>query len=99
MNGLARERQLRERLRSQGWWVIRAAGSLGDADLVALKDGQRPRLIELKANAEGGPFKNFGPTDRAELLEAAQCAGADALLCWWPARKDPRWIGSSDWPG
>ncbi len=97
MDGIARERQLRERLRSEGWWVCRAAGSLGDADLVALRDGKRPRLYEVKATA-AGPFHSFGPEQRRELREAAEAAGGDAILCWWPSRKNPRFIPAEGWP-
>lgn len=99
MNGHDRERQLRSQLQGQGWWCVRAAGSLGDADIVALREGHTPRMLELKANLSGGPFKNFGPRDRGELLEAARVAGAEAWLVHWPARKEPRWLrGPDDWP-
>ena len=52
--GHNRERQVKAWLQGQDWWVCRAAGSLGDADLVALKPG-RVLLIEVKATA-GGPY-------------------------------------------
>src|SRR5262249_5999379 len=35
--GHNRERQVRKLLEERGWWVARAAGSLGDADLVAMR--------------------------------------------------------------
>jgi Holliday junction resolvase len=95
--GFARERQVKELLEGEDWFVTRAAGSLGDADLVALKEGRRPRLIEVKSTA-AGPFHSFGPKDRADLLFAASVAGADAELCWWPPRGKPRWFGVSEWP-
>ena len=85
-------------MRDDGWWVARAAGSLGDADIIALKAGYRPRLIESKANKAGGPYKNFGPTARSELRAAAKIAGAEAWLCYWPARATPRWIREVEWP-
>ena len=96
--GHARERQVRKVLEQRGWWVSRAAGSLGDADIIALKAGERPRLCEIKANKDGGPFKNFQPADRSELLRASEKAGADALLVYWPAHKPMRLIPSKDWP-
>lgn len=95
--GIARERAVRRLLESEGWWVCRAAGSIGDADLVALKHGHTPRLIEVKSTARG-PFHGFGPKDRAELLDAATRAGTSAELCWWPPRQQAQWIGSEHWP-
>lgn len=95
--GIQRERQVRDRLLAEDWWVCRAAGSLGDADLVALKDGRRPMLVEVKATA-AGPFHSFGPKDRADLLFAANVAGADAMLCWWAPRRKPVWLPPEQWP-
>lgn len=77
--------------------MARAAGSLGDADLVALRAGSRPMLVEVKSTA-GGPYERFGPADRAALLFAARLAGADAVLVWWPPRGQIRFIPSSEWP-
>ena len=98
--GHDRERAVKRILEGQDWWVSRAAGSLGDADLVALKAGKRPLLIECKSSsAQRGPFADFGPKDRADLLFAASIAGADATLCWWPPRGNPTWITPDCWPG
>lgn len=95
--GIARERQVKLKLEDDDWWVARAAGSLGDADLVALKVNQRSRLIEVKATIDG-PYKSFGPEDRANLSAAAKLAGAEAWLCWWPPRGTIHWIPESEWP-
>lgn len=95
--GIQRERKVRHMLESQDWWVCRAAGSLGDADLVALRLGSRPRLIEVKSTAQS-PYERFGAADRAALSAAARIANADAWLCWWPPRGKPRWIGEDEWP-
>lgn len=95
--GIARERQVRKLLEEDGWWVARAAGSLGDADLVALKATRTPRMIEVKSTSRG-PYHSFGPQDRSDLLAAAQVAGAVAELCWWPPRKKATFIQSADWP-
>ncbi len=94
--GITRERQVRQLLEARDYWVCRAAGSLGDADLVALKKGER-LLVEVKSTA-GGPYERFGPKDRADLLFAAELANADAWLCWWPPRGKRVWIHSSQWP-
>jgi Holliday junction resolvase len=95
--GHDRERAVRRLLEADDYWVCRAAGSLGDADLVALKPGRYPRLIEVKSTAQG-PYEHFGPKDRADLRFAADMAGGVAELCWWPPRGQPRWIDSSEWP-
>ncbi len=55
-------------------------------------------IIEVKSTA-AGPFHSFGPKDRADLLFAAEVAGADPWLVWWPPRRDPVWIASHNWPG
>jgi Holliday junction resolvase len=95
--GHNRERQVKDLLLGQDWWCIRAAGSMGDADVVAIKPG-RVLFIEVKANGEGGPYMNFRPKDRADLLFAAELAGAEAWLCWWPKNGKPRWLPASEWP-
>lgn len=95
--GINRERQVRDLLLSQDWWVCRAAGSLGDADLVALKAGHKPMLVEVKST-KASPWHSFGPKDRADLLFAAELAGANAVLCWWPPRQVVRWFWPAEWP-
>jgi Holliday junction resolvase len=97
--GHDRERAVKAILETEDWFVTRAAGSLGDADLVALKAGRAPLLVEVKSTARG-PFHGFGPADRAELLLAARIAGARAVLCWWPPRGTRHWFyeDQGDWP-
>lgn len=95
--GIHRERQLKALLEAEGWWVARAAGSLGDADLIALHAHRPPRLIEVKSTTRG-PFTGFGPLDRAALLLAAAQSGAEPWLVWWPSRRQPLWIPHTDWP-
>lgn len=107
--GHSRERDAKRLLHGQGWWVARAAGSLGDADLVALKAIQiepehvgltfsEARLIEVKANVDGGPYMNFRTVSRNELEGAAEQAGATAELLYWPPREDPKFISHLLWP-
>ena len=95
--GHQRERDVRRQLEEDGWVVFRAAGSLGIADLVALRDGERPRLVEVKSTAQG-PYERFGPMAREDLIYIANKAGADAWLCWWPPRRDAHWIAADRWP-
>ena len=95
--GHDRERRVKAWLEARDWLVVRAAGSLGDVDLVALRDGYTPLLVEVKSTA-GGPYERFGPAARAELLLAAEIAGARATLAWWPPRGQLKWIRSDEWP-
>jgi Holliday junction resolvase len=95
--GIERERRVRDLLQSQDWLAFRAPASLGVADVVALRLGSRPRLIEVKSTA-GGPYERFQPAARARLSAAAKLAGADALLAWWPPRGELHWIAESEWP-
>jgi hypothetical protein len=65
---------------------------------VALKSGERPHLVQVKATA-GGPFAHFGPSERAELLHVAKAAGAVAMLAWWkPYARQHEWLDESVWP-
>jgi Holliday junction resolvase len=95
--GTQRERAVRHWLEEHDYVVLRAAGSLGYADLIALRNGGRPLLIEVKATARG-PYNGFGPADRANLKAYAERAGALATLAWWPPRGKLRWIPSEEWP-
>lgn len=96
--GHARERAVRKLLEQKGWWCARGAGSLGDADVVALKAGETAMMVEVKANKDGGPFHNFRPADRTELIVAAEKAGAEAMLVYYPPHKQCRFIPTSAWP-
>ena len=84
-------------LREDEWFAFRTPASLGVCDVVAMKRGQRPRMIEVKSTTDG-PYKTFGPADRRELREAADRAGASAELCHWPPRRSPQFIPSEEWP-
>jgi Holliday junction resolvase len=98
--GIRRERQVRAVLEGEGWWVARAAGSFGDADLIALRasaDGCDVLLVEVKSDV-AGPFAHFGPDARAELIAAAVKSGARPVLAYWPPRQKLRWIAVSEWP-
>lgn len=77
------ERQVRAALRRYGWTVVRAAGSLGVADLVALRHGNTPLLVSCKLT--GLP----PPAERRALLEAATSAGARPIIA---TREHPGWV-------
>ena len=95
--GIQRERDLVNLLRQNDYFALRAPASLGVADVVALKDGRRPLMIEMKSTTRSA-FAGFPPTDRADLLFAAAVAGADAWLVYWPKRAEPQWISPAHWP-
>jgi Holliday junction resolvase len=95
--GHDRERAVRAWYSDRDWLAFRAPASLGVADVIALRDGYRPQLVEVKSTA-GGPYEHFGPADRADLRAAAKLAGADCLLAWWPPRGKLRFIPSVEWP-
>lgn len=96
--GANRERQVLELLRSEGWYAERTAGSHGEADVIALKAGHMPRLIQVKCTKS--TYAGFNHEAREELRKMAEVAGGVAELCWWPTdRKGPRFIQSDQWPG
>ena len=96
--GNGRENRVRDLMADQGWFAMCGRASAGPADVLAVKDGERPRLIQVKSTA-GGPYERFGPAERRELVEAAVTAGGIAVLAWWPPRaRAPRWIRWHDWP-
>ncbi len=95
--GTGRERMVREWYADRDWLSFRAPASLGVADVVALKAGHRPQLVEVKSTA-AGPYEHFRPADRADLKAAAELAGADATLAWWPSRGVLRFIPANEWP-
>jgi Holliday junction resolvase len=95
--GIQRERDLVNELRGQDYFALRAPASLGCADVVALRAGEMPMLIECKST-KAGPYAGFGPADRKALSFMAKLAGAEAWLYWKPKRGDAVWIPESNWP-
>lgn len=95
--GNGRERRSCALLEGDGWLVGSRRHIGGAGDLLAVKAGERPMLIEVKATL--GPYAHFGPKDRAELREAAKRAGAVAVLAWWkPRAREHRLIDEAEWP-
>lgn len=77
------ERQVRHALEAHGWVVVRAAGSLGVADLVALRYANTPLLVSCKVSGLAPP------AERAALLEAAERAGARPIVA---TREHRGWV-------
>jgi Holliday junction resolvase len=94
--GLKREGQVRKLYEAEGWICVRAAGSLGPVDLVAIRKGFKPIFNEIKATST--PWVTFGRAKRNEMLRICELAGATPMLVYWPAHKKPRWILAKDWP-
>jgi Holliday junction resolvase len=107
--GHDRERAVRDLLERDGWLVVRAAGSLGTCDLVAVPtrtgarhpahgaDGEALLLVEVKSTA-GGPYEHFTPARRRELADLAHQVWGEAWLAWWAPRRPLQWISSERWP-
>jgi len=68
------ERQTRAALEAHGWLVVRAAGSLGVADLVALRWANTPLLVSCKVGGK------IGPAERTALIDAARNSGSRPLM-------------------
>jgi len=75
------ERRVRQDFESRGWWVIRAAGSHGPADLVCLKIGEPPLLVQCKADSARHKKEGIA------LSALADSVGAEALLALRVGRK------------
>ena len=68
-------------LTGNGYILIRAAGSHGPADLVAVKPGE---TLVIQCKRDG----YVTPPERAKLILLAIWMGATPLVAWW--RKDGR---------
>lgn len=76
--GDAFERLTRQSLEGRGWLVIRSAGSLGCADLVAFRSDHQPWFISCKATKE--PY--LRPQEMAALWLAAVGVNAIPVLAY-----------------
>jgi Holliday junction resolvase len=68
------ERQTKAALIALDWVVVRSAGSLGAADLIALRWDKKPLLISCKITG------TVPPAERMAIREAAAMAGARPVL-------------------
>jgi len=87
--GAAFELRVKARLEKAGFFVIKSGGSRGVADLVALRHGSPPLMVQAK---RGG---YVGVDEWNRLLKAAEAAGALPLVAeqlqprgcrWWLLR-------------
>lgn len=94
------EHRVAEELRNWGWVVKGTGDAHGTTDLIGLREGRTPILVQVKATAaKRGPFADFKPAERRALIEEAELAGANAWLAWRPPdRKGTRWIEPDEWP-
>lgn len=93
--GRQRERQVAEKLRADGWVVLKGT-SFGVCDLAAMRADDPPMLIEVKSTSR--PYERFQPAERAVMVQEAARAGATAVLAWWPPRRPMKLIPASEWP-
>lgn len=82
-NGSDFERKVRGSLEDDGYECVRAAGSKGKIDVVAMKPGQL-LFIQIKRHMGQIP-----PADRAELLRLAAMVGAIPLVAYQPIPRKP----------
>ena len=95
-NGRAYEYKIRDHLISFGYSCIRAAGSKGKADLVALRPGE-VLLVQVKMAG-----LQIAPHERRGLLELARITGGVPLVAHKPDRKPITYrrltgLGPRDW--
>jgi Holliday junction resolvase len=74
------EHQTKQALESYGWVVQRSAGSHGGADLWACRAGKKTLFVQCKILGPGRDMPRVDPRERAELWEAAEKAGARAII-------------------
>jgi len=84
LSGIDYERELREKLKKQGYLVIRSAGS-HLFDLVALKPNEKPKIIEVKST-KNNKFYTSSCKDQIDMLNDLAYQGYDVYLYI-------RWIG------
>lgn len=72
------ERQTVAALAARGWVARRSGGSLGAADIWALRSGNTPLLIACKLHGR------IDPAERMALIHLAQKAGARPILALRP---------------
>jgi Holliday junction resolvase len=83
--GRAFEQRTKKRLEVLGYFVIRASGSKGKADLVALRAGDSPLMVQCKRSGY------VGPKEWNILWEEAMLAGAVPIIAEQLQPRGYRW--------
>lgn len=89
--GAAFERRIQDEYEAKGYVVAKCGGSKGSFDLLAVRAGTGPLLIQCKYGI-GGKWAGFGPAARQTLKDDARRAGGIPLLV-------RGWPGSGGQPG
>lgn len=109
--GAERERAVRNYYRALGWQAFKVSDS-SIVDVIAM----RPETVDLEPDevrtlsavfyvevksSKAGPFADFPPAERLQLIQHAKAAGATPLLFHWPtgtSLEQARSIPASEWP-
>lgn len=95
--GAQKELATKRLYEAEGWMVTKAGGSLGVADLVCLKAGRTPRIVQVKCS--DAPWSNFRPDERLKLRRVAEASGAIPELAWWgPRARTHILFEPEEWP-
>lgn len=78
--GRAGEYLARAHLEQLGWYVTRSYASKGAWDLLALRPGDWPLMVQVKVGARA----YLSPDERGKLVRLAVDAGAQAIVCMVP---------------
>jgi Holliday junction resolvase len=82
VRGRAFEYKIATFMRRKGYFVIRAAGSHGVSDLVAMKKGEKPLLIQCKT----GVTQGLTADEHNALLNTAISSGGVPILAFKPEK-------------
>jgi Holliday junction resolvase len=82
VRGRAFEYNIATLMRRKGYFVVRAAGSHGVSDLVAMKKGEKPLLIQCKSGATTG----LSAEEHNALLNTAISSGGVPILAFKPEK-------------
>lgn len=82
VRGRAFEYKIATLMRRKGYFVIRAAGSHGVSDLVAMKKGEKPLLMQCKIGASIG----LNADEHNALLNTAISSGGVPILAVKPEK-------------
>jgi len=78
------ERQLKHKLEKEGWFVVRAAGSKGIIDLLAVRKGESMGIQVKKG-------KRLTLTERKALEELRKASGIKIFVVYFCGRQKVEW--------